>query len=442
MRAVVRKAERIYGDDVLGFIDGWQGVIDGTVRSLDVEALRGTLPAGRHDHRIVAHQPLQHRGWRRRRAGIDRPARGRRAHRHRWRRHAGGGRRPLRPRACPSSVCPRPSTTTSAPPSSPSASTRRCRSRPTPSTGCTPRPSPHHRVIVVEVMGRHAGHIAMWSGIAGGATVILIPEEPYDIDAVCAALTQRRRLGRFASIVVVAEGATPGRWPEDVAVGATPTTSATCAWAGSVSRSPTRSSSGPGSRPAPRSWATCSAAVHPPPIDRMLATRFGIAAIDAVHDGAVRHHDGVAQRSDRPRPLAEASAPPSWSIPRSTTAWPRCSSRDERGTEPLVAPGWFTPRPGRSLQRRAPSRRRGRHPPSRAGAEPGRRGLVFVHGGGAHAHWWTHVAASFAVGVPCPGRRPVGSRRQPAPAGVLTSSSGPTRSWRWPRPGPSTVRRS
>ena len=68
----------------------------------------------------------------------------------------------------------------------------------------------HDRVMVVEVMGRHAGHIALWAGIAGGATITLIPEQPFDIDEVCEAIRHRHTEGkRLASIVVVAEGATP-----------------------------------------------------------------------------------------------------------------------------------------------------------------------------------------------------------------------------------------
>ena len=67
----------------------------------------------------------------------------------------------------------------------------------------------HDRVMVVEVMGRHAGWIATEAGIAGGAAEILIPEEEFDIDEVCRALTRRHEKGRFASIVVVAEGAQP-----------------------------------------------------------------------------------------------------------------------------------------------------------------------------------------------------------------------------------------
>src|ERR687896_1675726 len=67
----------------------------------------------------------------------------------------------------------------------------------------------HNRVIVVEVMGRHAGWIAAYSGLAGGADVVLVPERPFDIDEVCERLRRRHALGRNFSIVVVAEGATP-----------------------------------------------------------------------------------------------------------------------------------------------------------------------------------------------------------------------------------------
>ena len=67
----------------------------------------------------------------------------------------------------------------------------------------------HDRVLVVEVMGRHAGWIALHSGIAGGADAILIPERPFDIDGVCAHLKRRHERGRYFSIVVAAEGATP-----------------------------------------------------------------------------------------------------------------------------------------------------------------------------------------------------------------------------------------
>jgi 6-phosphofructokinase 1 len=65
----------------------------------------------------------------------------------------------------------------------------------------------HHRVIVVEVMGRHAGWIAVYSGIAGGADVILIPERPFAVGEVCELIKKRHDRGKSFSIVVVAEGA-------------------------------------------------------------------------------------------------------------------------------------------------------------------------------------------------------------------------------------------
>ncbi len=67
----------------------------------------------------------------------------------------------------------------------------------------------HHRIMVLEVMGRHAGWIATISGIAGGADEILIPERPFSMDAVCKNLKARHKSGKKFSIVVVSEGATP-----------------------------------------------------------------------------------------------------------------------------------------------------------------------------------------------------------------------------------------
>lgn len=80
----------------------------------------------------------------------------------------------------------------------------------------------HDRVIVLEVMGRHAGFIALHSGLAGTADVILIPEIPYDIRKVCEKIIERDRVGRHFSIVVVAEGAFPRGGHESVLGGSLP----------------------------------------------------------------------------------------------------------------------------------------------------------------------------------------------------------------------------
>ena len=69
--------------------------------------------------------------------------------------------------------------------------------------------SAHHRVMVAEVMGRYAGWLALHAGVAGGAVVILIPEIPFDWDAVCEVCRRRYRIGKRFSILCVAEGARP-----------------------------------------------------------------------------------------------------------------------------------------------------------------------------------------------------------------------------------------
>jgi 6-phosphofructokinase 1 len=67
----------------------------------------------------------------------------------------------------------------------------------------------HDRVIILEVMGRDAGHIALHAGIGGGADCIVIPEIPYDVDRLCAKIDARRAVGRFFTLIIVAEGAKP-----------------------------------------------------------------------------------------------------------------------------------------------------------------------------------------------------------------------------------------
>jgi len=74
----------------------------------------------------------------------------------------------------------------------------------------------HHRVIILEVMGRYTGWIALEAGIAGGADAILIPEKPFDVDEVCEYIRRRRRRGRTFSLVVAAEGAKPKEGEEIV----------------------------------------------------------------------------------------------------------------------------------------------------------------------------------------------------------------------------------
>jgi phosphofructokinase-like protein len=143
----------------------------------------------------------------------------------------------------------------------------------------------HDRVMVCEVMGRHAGHIAAWAGIGGGATMTLIPEEPFDIDDVCAAIRHRHEAGHFATIVVVAEGATPKAGTlELVSKEVDAFGHVRLGGIGTVLAEEIESRTGYETR------VTILGHVQrggtPTAFDRVLATRFGVAAIDAVHDGA------------------------------------------------------------------------------------------------------------------------------------------------------------
>ncbi len=144
----------------------------------------------------------------------------------------------------------------------------------------------HNRILVVEVMGRTAGWIALHSGVAGGADVILIPEIPFDIDEVCRLIRRRHERGRYFSIVVAAEGATPKEGTMAVAETGTldefghPRL-------GGIGYTLEREIE---ARTGFETRATVLGHVQrggtPTAFDRVLATRLGLAAIDAAHDGA------------------------------------------------------------------------------------------------------------------------------------------------------------
>ena len=121
----------------------------------------------------------------------------------------------------------------------------------------------HHRNLVVEVMGRSAGWIALHSGLAGGADVILIPEMPFDIEEVCRLINRRHARGRYFAIVVVAEGATPKEGTMTVADRSGRRVRAPPVWAGLGSNWSARSRRARALRPARPSWATSSEAGRP-----------------------------------------------------------------------------------------------------------------------------------------------------------------------------------
>jgi 6-phosphofructokinase 1 len=141
----------------------------------------------------------------------------------------------------------------------------------------------HNRVMIVEVMGRHAGWIALHSGLAGGADVILIPELPFDIEEVVRLIRRRHSRGRFFSIVVVAEGATPKEGTLEVVPGRKDEFGhERLGGIGQVLEREIEERTGFESR------ATVLGHIQrggtPTAFDRVLATRLGLAAIEAASE--------------------------------------------------------------------------------------------------------------------------------------------------------------
>lgn len=282
MRAIARKGQTVYGDDILGFRDGWRGAIEGDIVELGIEAFRGTLPRGGTIIGSSRTNPYK---------VDDGPERVRRslAEARVDALIAVGGEDTLGVAArlvdegmpivgVPKTI------------DNDLSATELTFGFNTAVQVCVDAidrlhttAESHNRVMVLEVMGRHAGHIATWAAIGGGATMVLVPERPFDIDEVCDVIRRRHGRGRYASIVVVAEGAAPREG--DL------TTSR-----GEVDEFGHVRLGGIGEQLAgaieERTGYETRAIVlghiqrggTPTAFDRVLATRFGIAAIDAVHD--------------------------------------------------------------------------------------------------------------------------------------------------------------
>jgi 6-phosphofructokinase 1 len=142
----------------------------------------------------------------------------------------------------------------------------------------------HHRVLVVEVMGRHAGWIALHAGIAGGANIVLIPEQPFDIDEVCK-LVESRFKSRYAPILVVSEGAVPREGGDMTLSSGEVDQFGHVRLGGIGDRLATEIEARTGSEARAVVLGHVQRGGTPSAFDRWLATRFGLQAIDAVADG-------------------------------------------------------------------------------------------------------------------------------------------------------------
>lgn len=284
IRAVVRKGEVVLGDDFVGFRDGWRGVVEGLVQPLDVEACRGILPRGGTILGTSRTNPYkQEHGAQRvlatlQRLGVEALVAigGDDTLGVAWRLH--------REEGVPVVGVPKTIDNDLAA----TEVTFGFHTAVQIATEAIDRlhttAESHDRVIVCEVMGRNTGWIAAYAGIAGGAAEILVPEKPFDVDEVCERLKARHAKGRYASIVVVAEGAVPRQGTLELA-------------SGEVDEFGHPRLGGIANVLAPaieqrtgfETRVTILGHIQrggsPTAYDRVLATRFGIAAIEAVHDG-------------------------------------------------------------------------------------------------------------------------------------------------------------
>jgi phosphofructokinase-like protein len=179
----------------------------------------------------------------------------------------------------------------------------------------------HDRVMVVEVMGRHAGWIATYSGMAGGADIILIPEEPFDIDELCNRLRHRHQRDANFSIVVAAEGATPKEGTMELQTGKLDDFGHV-RLGGIGQRLAEEIEERTGFEARTTALGHLIRGGSPSAYDRVIATRFGVEAVDAAHEGdfgkmvalrgtdvvRVPIEDGVAELKTVDRRLFETAA--------------------------------------------------------------------------------------------------------------------------------------
>jgi 6-phosphofructokinase 1 len=285
IRAIVRKGEMVYGDEMVGFLDAWDGVLERRVMHLDVASLRGMLPKGGTLLGTRRGSPYDYPdGPQRAREslaemGVDALI-------------VVGGNGSLTvasklyddvalpvvgvPKTIDNDIIG-------------TDVTFGFNTAVQIATDAIDRlhttAESHDRVMVVEVMGRHSGWIATHAGIAGGATAILIPEQNFDIDAVCELLRRRHDRGRYASIVVVAEGAEPVLGTLDV--GDKEYDQYGHVRLGGISDTVARAiEERTGFEARVVMLGHVQRGGTPTAYDRILSTRYGLAAIDLVHEHA------------------------------------------------------------------------------------------------------------------------------------------------------------
>jgi len=206
IRAVVRKGIFTYGDELVGFLEGWRGLIDDTTMPLDLEVVSGILPRGGTILRTSRTNPSKHHD------GIDRCVASLERNHIEALIAIGGDdtlsiAQKLHERGVHVVGVPKTIDNDLGGTDYTFGFDTACNIVCEALDRVHTTAEAHNRVMVVEVMGRDAGWIALYSGIGGGADVILIPERPFDVDKVADSIRQRHERGLYFSIVVVAEGA-------------------------------------------------------------------------------------------------------------------------------------------------------------------------------------------------------------------------------------------
>jgi ATP-dependent phosphofructokinase / diphosphate-dependent phosphofructokinase len=310
IRAVVRKGVQEYGYEFVGFRDGWRGPLEGDTVPLDVQAVRGILPRGGTILGTSRTNPFADTGGER--SGVERIKDN----------LAGlgvdalvtiGGEDTLgvatRLHSEGINVVGVPKTIDN-------------------DLGATDytfgfdtavniameaidrlhtTAESHHRALIVEVMGRHAGWIALHAGLAGGANVILIPEKPFDIEKVCEYVEHRFQT-RYSPIVVVSEGAHPVDESLEVpesGLDAFGHVRLGLRNVGQLLAEEIEKRTGKEARTAVLGHIQRGGT--PTAFDRVLATRFGVQAIEAVHDGAFGNMVALRATDIVRVPLSEAT---------------------------------------------------------------------------------------------------------------------------------------
>ena len=283
IRAIVRKGIDVYGHAIVGFRDGWRGPLENAHAELTVESTRGILPRGGTILGTSRTNPFKREG------GVERIEETM-SSLHLDALVAIGGEDTLGAAArlhdehgCPVVGVPKTIDNDLGATDMTFGFDTALQVATEAIDRLHTTAESHNRVMVVEVMGRHAGWIALNSGLAGGADVILIPERPFDIDEVCRLIRRRHARGRYFSIVVAAEGAIPKEGTMETMQGQEDEFGH--ARLGGIGQRLEREIE---ERTGYETRATVLGHTQrggtPTAFDRVLATRIGVAAVDAAHE--------------------------------------------------------------------------------------------------------------------------------------------------------------